>query len=84
MRFAIIAIGAVATLAALPATARDHQKNYPNLGKAIAAGCKVQHVHTPAGKLAMVDPIVRCDESAPKLAVATDAAAPVLPSAPAR
>lgn len=86
MRLAIIAIGAVATLASLPVQARDHQKNYPNLGAAIADGCKVQQVHTPAGKLGIVDPIVRCD-AAPKLAAEKTeikVAAATIPSAPAR
>lgn len=82
MRFAILAIGTIAALAALPAQARDHQKNYPHLGAAIAAGCKVQQVHTPAGKLGIVDPIVRC-ENAPKLAAA-DTRTPILPLATAR
>jgi len=79
MRFAIIAIGAAAALVALPAQARDHQKKYPNLGAAIAAGCKVQQVHTPGGKGAMVEPSVRCDGMT-KPAAATTADLPVTPS----
>ncbi|URW74670.1 hypothetical protein M9980_08775 [Sphingomonas donggukensis] len=55
----ILAASAVAVLA-VPAAARDHAQHFPNLRAAIDAGCHVQQVHTPAGKIAQSAPIVRC------------------------
>ena len=63
-------------LVALPAVARDHAPGPIAVSDALAKGCRVHHVHTPAGKPVQAAPIVKCESvTLAKKAPATTTAA---------
>lgn len=62
-------LAAPLALVALPAAAQDAPAPGPlAISTALAKGCTVQHVHTPAGKLVHSAPIVNCDQAKADLA----------------
>ncbi|WP_448662103.1 hypothetical protein ACG3SL_15690 [Sphingomonas sp. CJ20] len=67
-----VLIGALA-IAATPAIAQDRAHGPQQVSDALKAGCSVQQVHVPAGKIGSAPAIVRCDAQA-QLAVADRAA----------
>ena len=81
MRFAILTIGALATLAAMPAQARDAQPAPAAANTAPAKKCEVRNIHF-LGKLAKVEKRVHCTQ-ATEIAAA-DTKATNLPSPTAR
>jgi hypothetical protein len=62
-------LAAPLALIALPAVAQNAPAPGPlAVSTALAKGCTVQQVHTPAGKLVHNSPIVKCDSAKPILA----------------
>jgi hypothetical protein len=59
-------LAAPLAMIALPAVAQDHGPQA--VSDALAKGCRVQQVHTPAGKLVHNSPIVKCDQAQTALA----------------
>ncbi|AJP73064.1 hypothetical protein [Sphingomonas hengshuiensis] len=71
----LFAAAALVAAAATPALAQDRAHGPLQVSEALKAGCSVQQVHVPAGKIGTAPAIVRCD-AATQLARADRATKP--------